>query len=755
MVMVKELDLKSLYPTDRGHFEEKVCDSIKRSILLFGPCKPIIEFKRDDKNRCFSQSYYNMITKSGSKIPRSWLCYSMILDKAYCESCWLFADRGNANFRCEWILGIDDWQHLSFLITRHEKSIQHIEAMKTRVIWTRNSTIDNSLEQQISKEAEYWRNILHRIIKVILTLTGGNTALRGNEGKKYDSTHTFEEYEGNFMRTIRLLAEFDPLLQDLLNDSNKRIKYLSWKVQNELINILAENLRKIICDEITKCSFFSIILDSTQDITKIDQVSVIIRYVIIEHEAHKVIVKESFLGFFALDKHEAIDYADLIQEVLSKYSIKISNCRGQGYDGASVMSGQYSGVQKRISDIVSTASYVHCCAHNLNLVISDAAKTSLSVTKFFQTIQNVFNFFSTSSPRWTSLALGDEIALNIKKKVLKKVCSTRWESRHTAIYALKSRFIDVLKCLSRLILTSEKRDERYASIALKQKLESSEFVLILCLWEKILRYLNTVSKILQSTDNSLENATILLDTALTNMKNLREDYDTLYSESKQLCDKWDIKMFNNTSRKRFSTKMFDEVDSDQCNRRLDVTESTFKSKVFLPVVDCILFKLVERFNGMRYVLDRFAFLNPISIVKYEESSIIKSSYDFIQFYENDVTSDFTRQILSLKTNILSLNLKTIRDLCTFIIEFDLSSSYPDVLTACLIFLTLPISVASAERSFSKLKLIKNYLRNSSGQDRLSNISILNIERKRNTEINIEKIINDFANAKARKKNFLV
>jgi len=39
------------------------------------------------------------------------------------------------------------------------------------------------------------------------------------------------------MRTIRLLADFDLLLCELLNDLTKHIKYLSWKVQNELIDI--------------------------------------------------------------------------------------------------------------------------------------------------------------------------------------------------------------------------------------------------------------------------------------------------------------------------------------------------------------------------------------------------------------------------------------------------------------------------------------------------------------------------------------
>ena len=43
----------------------------------------------------------------------------------------------------------------------------------------------------------------------------------------------------------------------------------------------------------------------------------------------------------------------------------------QGYDGAAVMSGCVSGVQKRIRDLVPQAIYVHCHAHCLNLVLVD------------------------------------------------------------------------------------------------------------------------------------------------------------------------------------------------------------------------------------------------------------------------------------------------------------------------------------------------------------------------------------------------
>jgi len=161
-----------------------------------------------------------------------------------------------------------------------------------------------------------------------------------------------------------------------------------------------------------------------------------------------------------------MDYSQLIQDVLHKHDIKIKNSRRQGYDRASVMSGQYSGVQKRINNIVPTASFVHYCDHNLYLVISNASKMSPSIKRFFETVQNVFNFFSSSDPRWASLALGNNTASKIRRKVLKKVCSTRWESRHTAVFALKERFIDVIKCLTIISLTSSKKDEQDMSKAL-------------------------------------------------------------------------------------------------------------------------------------------------------------------------------------------------------------------------------------------------------------------------------------------------
>jgi len=100
-------------------------------------------------------------------------------------------------------------------------------------------------------------------------------------------------------------------------------------------------------------------------------------------------------------------------------------------------------------------------------------------------------------------------------------------------------------------------------------------------------------------------------------------------------------------------------------------------------------------------------------------------------------------------------MKNAKELANFLIiqNSSLSSSYPDVRTAFLMFLTVPVTTAKAERTFSKLKLIKNYLRSSMGQDRLTNLAILSIENQRARKVDTNKIIDEFAMMKSRKKRF--
>ena len=65
-----------------------------------------------------------------------------------------------------------------------------------------------------------------------------------------------------------------------------------------------------------------------------------------------------------------------------------------------------------------------------------------------------------------------------------------------------------------------------------------------------------------------------------------------------------------------------------------------------------------RFKAMDNVWNTFDFLNPINLLCLSENNIVKESYDFIQIYKDDISSDFTGQILSIKELIKNKNLKT-------------------------------------------------------------------------------------------------
>jgi hypothetical protein len=76
--------------------------------------------------------------------------------------------------------------------------------------------------------------------------------------------------------------------------------------------------------------------------------------------------------------------------------------------------------------------------------------------------------------------------------------------------------------------------------------------------------------------------------------------------------------------------------------------------------------------------------------------------------------------------------------------------YPNFSIAYHILLTISVTVASAERSFSKLKLLKNCLRSTMLQERLNGLAMCSIEKDILDDINLDTIIKDFASRNAQK-----
>jgi hypothetical protein len=107
-------------------------------------------------------------------------------------------------------------------------------------------------------------------------------------------------------------------------------------------------------------------------------------------------------------------------------------------------------------------------------------------------------------------------------------------------------------------------------------------------------------------------------------------------------------------------------------------------------------------------------------------------------------------LLSTRTEVLP---ETSLDLLGFIVSYG-DDVFPNLRISLQILLTIAVSIASCERSFSKLNLILSYLRSSMGQDCLSDLALLSIERETLENINFDNVIDEFATVKSKKINLL-
>ena len=207
-------------------------------------------------------------------------------------------------------------------------------------------------------------------------------AFRGNN----ESATLFNR--GNYVELIYVFAENDERISRHLEISTM-FSGLSNRIQNNIIEAVAEIIRTDIRKDINKVSFVAAEVDETTDVTQKAQISVIFRYVC---EA-SYIVKEAFLEFDDVsDYRRASAIAQYVLGILQKFNC-VEKLVAQTYDGASVMSFELNGVQAKIKENVSEAMFLHCYAHKLNLVLLHSAKCMPECKAFFKTLERLSAFF--------------------------------------------------------------------------------------------------------------------------------------------------------------------------------------------------------------------------------------------------------------------------------------------------------------------------------------------------------------------------
>ncbi len=643
--------------------------------------------------------------------------------------------------------GINDWQGLSRKIKEHEHARSHMAACITYDMWQQNLTIDEQISSEFKNEVTVWSDVLTRIVDVTLTLASTNSAFRASREKLGEINN------GNFLSVIELLGWYDPVLQSLITSKSKT-KYLSPKIQNEIISILAQKIEDEIVKEIHDAEFYSVIMDTTQDVLKVDQLSQVIRYVTISKDEKdnplEVKIHESFMGFHAVHDQSASGLEKEIVGLLEEKGISLNKCRGQGYDGAATMSFTYSGLQKRVLDREPNAIYIHYASHNLNLVLNDACQNVTKVKEYYDTVQKLYVFFSGSIKRWQVLESQFKVT---GQPTLKRLCPTRWASRNDAVCSLRFRYQDVMKALTKICLLSKKPDERAEAEGLKNNMENFEFVLQTVIQSKILETTNTVSQRLQKQNTDILQASKYVASASETLVSLRGEFNSLKETAQNLAQSWGIPPSFPEKRARRTKRHFDELCEDE---RLSNAEEHFKVSVFYAVLDTAIAQVTHRFHGMQEVARRFGFLHPQELLLKSDDELYKSASALADQYYDDLSADFPEQVLSFRSAFMStikeIERGSVQDLAhtLFIKHHSILSSVPDVATAIKLFLTLPVTVASAERSFSKLKLIKTYLRSTMAQERLSGLAILSIEHKRALSLDLKRVVSEFAHRYAKR-----
>ncbi|XP_066950851.1 uncharacterized protein [Macrobrachium rosenbergii] len=182
----------------------------------------------------------------------------------------------------------------------------------------------------------------------------------------------------------------------------------------------------------------------------------------------------------------------------------------------------------------------------------------------------------------------------IRKVTLKRLCPTRWSSRHDSLVALRFRYSDVVKVLSKISPLSDSHNERDAAGGLLKKIEIFEFIILVVVQTKLLERINALSKALQSQELMLDKAIHLLKNSVDSLMEMRDSYAQVKEAAEKLSNKYGVEPKFQYKHIRKVKKHFDELCTDE---RFSDPEYNFKMDAFYGCFDILIIQLNQRFKG--------------------------------------------------------------------------------------------------------------------------------------------------------------
>ncbi|XP_026429755.1 zinc finger MYM-type protein 1-like [Papaver somniferum] len=449
--------------------------------------------------------------------------------------------------------------------------------------------------------------------------------------------------------------------------------------------MIADATRKLIVKKIHEAKYFSVILDCTPDVSRREQMSIIIRCV----DVSTARIEEYYLGFLRVEDKTGEGLFFELEDALINLGLNIDDIRGQGYDNEANMKGKHK----------------------------------------------------ASTNRW------DVFKEEIGKKgwTLKPLSDTRWESRVSSVKAIRYQAPKIRNALERLRDSSPMSQEvSIADSLVSFDLHNFEFYLSLTIWYRLMFVVNTVSKSLQSKDMDI-------GVAIQQMKGLIEffKYFRVNGFQKAMDEAKEI------ARAMGTEPTFREVRNTRTTEPTS-GEEFFRKNYFLYIVDSAMSSFRTRFEQFQMYEEIFGFLYDLNKLKYMSEDELMSACVALEAYlKHGRSSDIDGRELCMELIVMRIVLpsscsKPI-DVLNFLLR--MGDCYPNAWIAYRILLTIPVTVASAERSFSKLKLIFSYLRSTMSQERLVGLSMLSIENDMAMQVDFKIVLSDFASRNVRRVIF--
>ena len=427
--------------------------------------------------------------------------------------------------------------------------------------------------------------------------------------------------------------------------------------------------------------------------------------------------------------------------------IGFEDCRGQTFDNASNMAGIYSGVQAHVLKINDKAVFIPCMAHSLNLSGTTAAESCTEAVTFFGVVQKNYVLLSSSSYRWKQLC--DELKTHDRSSFPKRLSDTRWSARADAINSMAENFEAYKKVLQTLAHdTLQRKDIQSEADSLVHAMAKVETCFMTVFWNTILKRTNQTIKMLQSE-------TIDLCTAVALLRSLNQFFAEQRSQERfaHFCARGQI-LCGSTGFSEKRLRKSKRTPDDTSDKGITFNaEDRFRIQTYFPILDALMNDLNRRIAAYSSTDDRFAFLRGSS-----ESESLKK---MINFYSEDLDSfetvaeEWTQWrsfVTQLRLNKEEANARP-SEMMVILKENNLESAFPNVYVILQIYLTIPVTNCSGERSFSHLKRLKSALRSTMGQERLNSLTTMSIESEIVKSIDFSDLIDSFSKMKSRRRQF--